>query len=98
SVVPALSRPISGDFVREEHVPGSELLIYAHPFTERTGQRYMIEVGAPYEQIEIVLYGLLLALALGFPLTVIVAVSGGYVLMRKALNPIDAITHTAEQI
>jgi heavy metal sensor kinase len=74
------------------------LLIYTHPFTERTGKRFLIEVGAPYEQVEDVLHGLLLALALGLPLTVIVAISGGWLLMRQALNPVDEITRGAEQI
>ena len=98
STVPVLPAPVNQDFEREEHLPGGELLIYTHPFTERTGKRFLIEVGAPYEQVEVVLYGLLLALALGLPLTVIVAVCGGYVLLKRALNPIDSITHTAEQI
>jgi heavy metal sensor kinase len=98
SAVPAVGAPVDRDFVREVHAPGGELLIYIHPFTERTGQRFLIEVGAPYEQVEVVLYGLLLALALGLPLTVIVAISGGWLLMRRALNPVDEITRGAEQI
>src|SRR5262249_15458523 len=98
AAVSAVGGPVGRDFVRETHVPGGVLLIYTHPFTERTGQRFLIEVGAPYEQVEVVLYGLLLALALGLPLTVIVAISGGWLLMRQALNPVDEITRGAEQI
>jgi heavy metal sensor kinase len=98
SAVSAVGAPVDRDFVREAHAPGGVLLIYTHPFTERTGQRFLIEVGAPYEQVEVVLYGLLLALALGLPLTVIVAISGGWLLMRQALNPVDEITRGAEQI
>ncbi|HKC88539.1 MAG TPA: histidine kinase dimerization/phospho-acceptor domain-containing protein, partial [Blastocatellia bacterium] len=98
SAVSAVGATVGRDFVREEHVPGGVLLIYTHPFTERTGQRFLIEVGAPYEQVEVVLYGLLLALALGLPLTVIVAISGGWLLMRQALNPVDEITRGAELI
>src|SRR5262245_53361700 len=98
SAVPAVGAPVGRDYVREAHVPGGVLLIYTHPFTERTGQRLLIEVGAPYEQVEVVLYGLLLALALGLPLTVIVAISGGGLLMRQAVNPADGIARGAEQI
>ena len=98
SAVSNVGAPVDRDYVREVHLPGGELLIYTHQFTERTGQRFLIEVGAPYEQVEVVLYGLLLALALGFPLTVIVAISGGWLLMRRALNPVDEITRGAEQI
>jgi len=98
STVSVVGAPVSQDYVREAHAPGGVLLIYTHPFTERSGQHFLIEVGAPYEQVEVVLYGLLLALALGLPLTVIVAISGGWLLMRKALNPVDEITRGAEQI
>jgi heavy metal sensor kinase len=98
SAISAVGAPVDRDFTREAHAPGGVLLIYTHPFTERTGQRFLIEVGAPYEQVEDVLYGLLLALALGLPLTVIVAISGGWLLMRQALNPVDEITRGAEQI
>ena len=66
-------------------------MIYTHPSIERTGQRFLIEVGAPYEQVEVVLYGLLFAIAFGLPLMVIVAISGGYLLMRRALKPVDEI-------
>jgi heavy metal sensor kinase len=98
SAVSAVGAPVDRDFMREAHAPGGVLLIYTHPFVERTGQRFLIEVGAPYEQVEDVLHGLLLALALGLPLTVIVAISGGWLLMRQALNPVDEITRGAEQI
>src|SRR5262249_33813695 len=98
SAVSAVGATVGRDFVREEHVPGGGLLIYNHPFTERTGQRFLIGVGAPYERVEAVLYGWLLALALGLPLMVIVAISGGWLLMRQALDPVDEITRGAEQI
>src|SRR5207253_1635708 len=74
SAVPSLSPPVSEDFAREVHQQGGELLIYTHPSTERTGQRFLIEVGAPYHQIDVVLYGLLLAIVFGLPLMVIVAI------------------------
>jgi heavy metal sensor kinase len=86
------------DFLREEHLPGGELLIFTLPFTARDGSRFMIEVGAAYEQVERVLHGLLIALALGLPLTVAIAVGGGYLLMRRGLKPVDEITRSAEQI
>jgi heavy metal sensor kinase len=98
AAVPGLSPSIDGPLMLEVHQPKSELLIYAMPFTEPGGKRFLIEAGAPYEQIENVLHGLLLALGLGLPLTVTVAISGGYLLMRRALDPVDEITRSAEQI
>lgn len=93
-----LNPAINYEFSREEHLPGGELLIFTLPFMARDGSRFLIEVGAAYEQIEAVLHGLLIALALGLPFTVAVAVGGGYLLMRRALKPVDEITHSAEQI
>jgi heavy metal sensor kinase len=85
------------EFSREEHLPDGELLIFTLPFTARDGSRFLIEVGAAYEQVERVLHGLLTTLALGLPLTVAVAVGGGYLLTRRALRPVDEITRSAEQ-
>ncbi|MCI0389773.1 MAG: ATP-binding protein [Acidobacteria bacterium] len=93
-----LNPAINHEFSREEHLPGGELLIFTLPFTARDGSRFLIEVGEAYEQVESVLHGLLIALALGLPLTVAVAIGGGYMLMRRALKPVDEITHSAEQI
>ena len=42
--------------------------------------------------------GLGLAFALALPLLVALSIGGGYLLMRRALAPIDAITRTAESI
>jgi hypothetical protein len=48
---------------REEHLAnGGELLVYGMPYIDRTGNKYLIEAGAPYEQVERVLHGLLLSL------------------------------------
>src|SRR5207249_1678138 len=35
---------------------------------------------------------------LGFPVAIAVAIGGGYMLMRRALTPVDEITQSAEQI
>ncbi len=98
SSLPVLSSSIGKEFTREAQLPGGELLIHTLAFAARDGSRFLIEAGAPIEQLEDVLHGLLLALALGLPLTVLVAVGGGYLLMRRALKPVDEITRSAEQI
>src|SRR5215813_2528782 len=84
---------------REEHLPdGKELLIFGLPFKDRTGNQYLIETGAPYDQVERVLRGFLISLGVGFPLIVGAAIGGGYLLMRNALRPMDEIATTAERI
>jgi hypothetical protein len=43
---------------------GNPLLINAMRFTTPDGSRFMVESGAPYNQIEVVLHGLLLTFAI----------------------------------
>jgi heavy metal sensor kinase len=85
--------------LREEHLSDhKELLIFSLPFADRAGNQYLIETGAPYDQVERVLRGLLISLAIVFPLMVGAAIGGGYLLMRNALRPMDEIATTAERI
>src|SRR5205809_1627770 len=94
-----LKRFETSQSLREEHLPGGkELLIFSLPFPDRTGARYLIETGAPYDQVERVLRGLLISFGIAFPLIVGAAIGGGYVLMRNALRPMDEIATTAERI
>src|SRR5205814_4915330 len=65
---------------------------------DHRGNKYLLEAGAPYEQVERVLHGLLLSLGIAFPVIVAVAIGGGYLLMRNALKPLDEIATTAERI
>jgi heavy metal sensor kinase len=84
---------------RVEHSSGgAELLISAVPFTAHDGTGFLIEAGAPLNQSESILHGLLLTFAVGLPLVVAVAIGGGYLLMRRGLAPVGEITRTAEQI
>src|SRR5438046_1318627 len=97
--VPSPQLPFSRAFSHEvEMSDGHELLLHALPYESRDGARFLIEVAAPYNQIESVLRGLLLTFGLGLPLIVALAISGGYVLMRRALRPVDEIRQKAAQI
>ena len=99
SLVPPLKAQAGQESLREEHLTAdSELMIFAMPFTAKDGARYVIEVGAPNQEIEGVLHGLLLAIGIGLPVVVTVAIAGGYLLMRRALRPVDEITRSAERI
>src|SRR6266478_10083078 len=97
--VPAPALPVTQGFSREiEMSDGHELLLHGLPFKAADSTQFLIEVGAPYNQIEAVLRGLLLTFALGLPLIVAVAIGGGYLLMRRALHPVDEIRQKAAQI
>src|SRR3984893_10451306 len=77
---------------------GNRLLIHSMSMVTPDGNRFLIESGAPYHQIEVVLHGLLLTLAIYMPFVVSLAVVGGYWLMRRSLQPVDEITKRAEGI
>jgi heavy metal sensor kinase len=97
--LPPPELPISEAYSHEvEMSDGHEILLHALPYVSRDGAQFLIEVGAPYNQIESILRGLLLTFALGLPLIVALAISGGYVLMRRALLPVDEIRQKAAQI
>ena len=64
----------------------------------RTARRYRVEVGASAASVDNILARVLLMLAVGLPLAVAVAVAGGFVLVRRALEPVERITRKAEAI
>ncbi len=100
---PALVPPVKGtvrsELWREERRAGHYgVLITAVPFVNRDGRSFLIEVGASSEASETVLHALVLMLALGMPLIIAGAVSGGYIVMKRALKPLDEITQRAEKV
>jgi len=84
-----------------QHVrlPGDKtLLIAALNYRASDGKSYVIEVGAPLDPVETMLDRLFLQLALGLPIAVLVAIGGGYLLVGRALAPVDQIARKAELI
>jgi signal transduction histidine kinase len=77
---------------------GHHLLINAMTFTMPDRSHFLVETGVSYQQIQVVLHGLLLTLAIYTPFIVFLAIAGGYWLMRRSLQPVDKITERAEGI
>jgi heavy metal sensor kinase len=99
ALLPPPHLPVSQAFSHEvEMSDGHELLLHGLPYRAGNGTQFLVEVAAPYNQIESVLRGLLLTFALGLPLIVAIAIGGGYLLMRGALRPVDEIRQKAAQI
>ena len=89
-------RPVN---VRKQRLPdGRTLLIGSYRTAAPRGGVYVVEVGASPIPIETMLDHLLLLLGLGLPVVIIIAVSGGYLLVRRALAPVDRIAGKAEVI
>jgi heavy metal sensor kinase len=83
---------------RTVHLAGMELLIHSLPYSVAGIGTFLIEVGAPYHQIESTLHGLVLIFAAALPVALALAMGGGYLLMKRALRPVDEITRAAESI
>jgi heavy metal sensor kinase len=61
-------------------------------------RRFTVQIAAPIEQLEEGLYGSLWLLIPMFPLVLVLAAAGGYLLSRRALAPVDDITRAAQLI
>ena len=89
----------NNDGARQIRLPnGQQLLINTMSFTTPDGSQFLVESGISHQQIQVVLHGLLLTLAIYTPFIVLLAVGGGYWLMRRSLRPVDEITERAEGI
>jgi heavy metal sensor kinase len=62
------------------------------------GGDYLIELGSSLEPIEAARDRLLSLLGLLLPVLVLLAAAGGYLLVDRALRPVDEMSHTAAQI
>jgi len=93
---PPLTR--RGEFSRKEFLPIGALLMAALPYANAGGSRYVVEVGIANDRTEATLRHVLLMLAIGLPMAVCLAVAGGFVLVRRALRPVERIAQKAEQI
>jgi signal transduction histidine kinase len=62
------------------------------------GTPFAVEVGAPTTDIDVALANLITALSTAFPFLALIAISSGYILLGRALHPIDQVISTAEII
>ena len=73
----------AGVFERKVALPSGSLLIGAV-----ASRHYVVEVGVSTARTEETLQQVLSLLAVGLPIGVLIAVSGGFVLVRRALKPV----------
>jgi heavy metal sensor kinase len=97
SSVPALPATITRD-TRKIALPGSSLLVAAQTARASDGTEYRVEVGTSGASSEATLAQVLMMLAIGLPLAVAAAVGGGFLLVRRALLPVERIAGKAEVI
>jgi heavy metal sensor kinase len=75
-----------------------EMLLTTHTVAVRGGDRYLVETGAILDEVQQDLRQWLMLLIVGLPVVAVIAVGGGYLLIKRALTPVDQIAATAERI
>jgi heavy metal sensor kinase len=83
---------------RKVHLPAGVLLIAAITAVGTDGTHYLVEVGASGAGTAATLTRVLLMLAAGLSIAVCVAVAGGFVLVRRSLDPVARMAAKAEAI
>ncbi len=91
--IPPYRTPAAEGTRREALSDGSDILIVS-----RNSNGFRVEVGASLLPGERVLHRLLIALAAGLPVLAALAIGGGIVLVKRALQPVAEITRTAQDI
>jgi heavy metal sensor kinase len=77
---------------------GRKILLTAHVVRIPDGTSYLIETGAPMDQVQADLRKWLIFLLAMLPVAVAVALGGGSVLVKRALLPVDQIAASAARI
>jgi heavy metal sensor kinase len=88
----------SGTWRKVRLPAGATLLIAAVGHESASGMQYVVEVGTSTAPIDATVTRLLIVLAIGLPIAVLLAVMGGFHLVRRALAPVDRIAQKAEAI
>jgi len=99
SEIPTLPRLSDTEYSRKLTLSGGKTLLLATLNFKSSGNPdYIVEFGSLLDPVETMLKHLFLQLALGLPLAVIIITAGGYLLVRRALTPVEQITRAAERI
>lgn len=98
--VPPPTPPFPRERVRRQPTAGrSELLIAAVRVAAANGSRYLVEVGVSAQPVEALFnHVLAVLLGLGLPGAVAIAAGGAYLLVGRALKPVEQITGKASLI
>jgi heavy metal sensor kinase len=97
--VPVVAPAEKDEFSQTFQSPGKKTLLVAGlHFEAPDGAAYLVEVGTLLDPVETMLNHLLLQLVFGLPCVVVITTAGGYLLVRRALAPVEQITRAAERI
>jgi heavy metal sensor kinase len=86
-------------FARQVPLPdGRKMLLTAHEVQTPGGARYLIETGAPMDDVQAHLHRWLRFLLVVLPVVAALALGGGSLLVKRALLPVDKIAASAQRI
>jgi len=77
---------------------GKSMIVDAFRYEAPDKSIFLVEAGESLDFPEAILEHLLVLLAVGLPLAVVIVAGGGYLLLRRALAPVEQITRAAERI
>ncbi len=78
-----------------EVLPIGEVMLYAKSFTQPGGPRVVIETGQ-FQYAQTVEERLIRSLFIGLPILLLMAAIAGYLVMRRALTPVESMIRAAE--
>lgn len=97
--LPAIQASGQSEFSRKLRLPDGETLIDAGlNYTAPDKRRYLVEVGVPLTPVSTMLNHLFVQISFGLPVALLVAILGGYLLVKRALRPVEEIAQKARQI
>lgn len=97
--LPPLEPSAQREFSRKLRLPDGQLLIDAAlNYTTPDHKSFLVEVGVPLTPVATMLGHLFVQLSFGLPVALLVAILGGYLLVRRALRPVERIAQKAQQI
>jgi heavy metal sensor kinase len=79
-------------------VGGRKMLLTAHTLYMKGGVSFLIETGAPMDGVQADLKKWVLFLAAMLPVVLAIALGGGFILVKRALLPVDRIAASAQRI
>lgn len=83
---------------RDQRLREDNHLLMVGSIASIDGVSYVLEMGASTKPIVLALHKLVVTLLIGLPVLVVVAAIGGSVLIRRALQPVEDMRATAQQI
>lgn len=83
---------------RVEQIGSGERLLIVGSATVSDGVGYIVEMGTPTDQMDSVLRKQIVTFLIGQPFVIAIAIVGGSILVRRALQPVEEIRATAEKI